>query len=51
MILTAKLLSRLQSVVDVAEQYLLVGLRMAFAISAKNLQQKLRLLLIPGQAS
>ena len=36
-----KTLSRLLSVVDVAEQCSLEGLRMAFAISGNNLQQKL----------
>ncbi len=46
-----KALSRLLSVVDVAEQCSLEGLRMAFAISGNNLQQKLQLLLILGQAS
>jgi len=46
-----KTLSRLPSVVDVAEQCSLEGLRVAFAISGNNLQQKLLLLLIPGQAS
>src|SRR6218665_1193735 len=46
-----KTLSRLLSVVDVAEKCSLEGLRMAFAISGNNLQQKLRLLLIPSQAS
>ena len=46
-----KALSRLLSAVDVAEQCSLEGFRMAFAISGNNLQQKLQLLLIPGQAS
>jgi len=46
-----KILYRLLSVDDVAEQCSLEGLRIAFAISGNNLQQKLRLLLIPGQAS
>jgi len=36
-----KTLSRLLSVVDVAEQCSLEGLRMALAISGNNLQQKL----------
>ena len=46
-----KTLSRLLPVVDVAEKFSLEGLRIAFAISGNNLQQELRLLLIPGQAS
>jgi len=43
-----KTFSKLLSVVNVAKHCSLEGLRMAFAISGNNLQQKLWLLLIPG---